>query len=241
MSVPALMAALATDTPALFAAVFKDRCSVQRVTRLDDGRGGWVETWAATTSAIPCAFVPYPAAKEIVIAGQVKGMADGDVWLPAIFESSALDVTEKDRLLIAASGLEPERALEIIFPAPHQGILTQAAVRLVNEPYVTNRQTDFLFDSVSPVSLGTIAAGKVLISITVHIQEEFDDAAATLSVGVEGDPDSLMGEAMIVPSQVEMFRVLIGDGFESDTELFLTITPGISTQGSGYVELEFDA
>jgi hypothetical protein len=41
---------------------------------------------------IPFGFVPYDTAKEIVIAGQLKGFADGDAYLPAIFDGGALDV-----------------------------------------------------------------------------------------------------------------------------------------------------
>lgn len=241
MSVAADIASLRTRYQSIATVVYDDRCSISRATQVNDGRGGWTETWSLIATEIPIGFVPYDTAKEIVIAGQSKGYADGDAYLPAMFDGEALDVNEADRLIIATNGVEPERALEIIFPAPHQGILIQAIVRLINGSYVTNRQTQFSFDSDSPVSLGTIAAGKVLRSISIHLQEAFDDAAASLSVGIDGDPDSLMDEATIIPAQVETFRVSIGTAFEVDTELLLTITPGISTGGSGYVELEFDA
>jgi hypothetical protein len=241
MSVAADIASLRTRYPSIATVVYGDRCSVSRVTQADDGKGGWSDTWSLISTEIPMAFVPYPAAKEVVIAGKPKGMADGDAWLPALHNDAALDVNEADRLIVAANESEPERALEIIFPAPHQGILIQAVVRLINGPYVTGRQVEFGFDSETPVSLGTIAADKVLRSITVQVREAFDDPAATLAVGVDGDPDSLMAESMIIPGQVEAFRALIGTTFEEDTELLLTITPGSSTTGSGYVELEFDA
>lgn len=233
---------LKTRYPTLAGAIYNDRFSVQRVSQVNDGRGGWSETWSIGGSGIPGAFVPYATGqKEIVVAGQPKGMADGDVWLPAVFNSAELDVTEKDRLIQAANGLEPERILEIVFPAPHQGILIQAAVRLISEPRVTNAQTEFSFDSPSPLSLGTITANKTLRSVSVHVQTAFDDVAATLAIGISGDADSLMDETAILPLLVESFTVRPGTSFGSDTELFLTITPGASTEGSGYVELEFDA
>lgn len=131
MSVAADIQSLRTRYPAIAGATYSDRCSVSRVTQTDDGKGGWSETWVSTTTGIPCGFVPYPAAKEIVIAGKPKGMADGDVWLPALHNGAALSVNEKDRLVIAANGAEPQRTVEIIFPASHQGIIIQAAVRLV--------------------------------------------------------------------------------------------------------------
>jgi hypothetical protein len=241
MGVVADIASLRTRYQSIAELVYSDRCSVSRVTQVDDGRGHWVDTWSLIATDIPVGFVPYDTAKEIVIAGQLKGFADGDAYLPAIFDGGALDVNEADRLIIAANGAEPERALEIIFPAPHQGVLIQAVVRQINGPYVTNRQIEFSFDTESPLSLGTITAGKVLRSITVQIQEAFDDPTATLAVGVDGDPDSLMDESTIIPSLIELFRVQIDAPFGSDTEVFLTITQGVSTQGSGYVELEFDA
>lgn len=134
MGVAADLQSLRTRYQSIATSTYDERCSVSRVTQTDDGRGGWDESpLVVIASDIPCALVPYKTGqREIVIAGKPKGMADGDVWLPALFNGSALDVNEADRIIIAANGSEAERTLEIIFPAPHQGIIIQAAVRLVN-------------------------------------------------------------------------------------------------------------
>lgn len=132
MSIAADIQNLATRYPAIAEQVYPHRCSVKRITQADDGRGGWTETTAIPYSDIPCTFVPYRTGqKEVVIAGQPKGMADGDIWLPAVFEDAQLEVRESDHLMIEALGTEPERTFHVVFPAPHQGILIQAAVRLL--------------------------------------------------------------------------------------------------------------
>jgi hypothetical protein len=132
MTVSSDIASLRTRYQSIASVVFGDRCSISRVAQTDDGRGGWTETWSTRTTGIPCTFVPYATGqKEIVIAGKPKGMADGDVWLPALFNNAALDVKEADRIVIAASGSEPARTLEIVFPAPHQGIQIKAVARYI--------------------------------------------------------------------------------------------------------------
>lgn len=241
MSVAADLTSLRARYQSIATSIYPHRCSIQRVSELDDGRGGWSESWSLVETGIACAYVPYPTGqRELVIAGQPKGMCDGDVWLPALFNSEELDVTEKDRIIIAALGSEPERILEIVFPSPHQGILIQAHVRQIAQPATTSLQTQFFYNDLSPLSLGVVTANKVIRSITVHIQEEFDDTSS-LSAGVTGDEDSLMDETYINTELVETFKVQPNVSFGSDTEIFLTITPGGSTQGSGYVEVEVDA
>jgi hypothetical protein len=127
------LGSLRTRYQAIATAVYGDRCSVVRTSESDDNRGGWSGTTSTVASGIPCTFVPRGTnQREVVVAGQLKGYADGDVWLPAQFNTALLDVKEGDRVVIGANGTEPARTLEIIFPAPHQGIVIQAAVRFVN-------------------------------------------------------------------------------------------------------------
>lgn len=131
MSIAADIQNLATRYPAIAEQVYPHRCSVKRITQVDDGKGGWTDTPSTPYSDIPCTFVPYNTAqRELIIAGQPKGLADGDIWLPAVFEDARLEIRDGDELVIAELGLEPERSFQVVYPAPHQGILIQAAVRL---------------------------------------------------------------------------------------------------------------
>jgi hypothetical protein len=133
MGVAADLQSLRTRYQAIAMAVYNDRCSIVRVTESDDNRGGWTDTTATPYTGIPCTFVPRKTnQREVVVSGQLEGYADGDVWLPARFAGALLNVKENDRIVMAANGTEPARTLEIIFPAPHQGILIQAAVRFVS-------------------------------------------------------------------------------------------------------------
>lgn len=132
MSVTEDIQRLRTTYPSLATLAYDHRCSVVRDTTVNDGRGGWTETPGTIVSGLPCTFVPRSTnQREVVVSGKVVGMADGDVWIQAQVDGSALDIKALDRIVIAALGTDPQRTCEVIFPAPHQGILYQVAVRLV--------------------------------------------------------------------------------------------------------------
>lgn len=132
MSIASNIQNLATRYQGIAERVYPHRCSVKRISEVDDGKGGWTETPSTPYTNIPCTFVPRSTnQREIVIAGQSKGMADGDIWLPAVFDDAYLDIRESDQLVIEALNNDPERTFHVIYPAPHQGIAVQAAVRLV--------------------------------------------------------------------------------------------------------------
>lgn len=133
MSVAEDIQRLRVSYPSLAARVYDHRCSIARDTQPDDGRGGWTTTPATIASGLPCTFVPRGTnQREVVVGGKLVGMADGDVWIQGQLNGSALTIKAQDRIVIAALGSDPQRTVEVIYPAPHQGILFQVAVRLVD-------------------------------------------------------------------------------------------------------------
>ena len=127
-----LIEQLASGYPQLAAMVYPHRCSIVRDVETNDGRGGWTTAENAQADDLPCTFVPRGTSqREVVVAGKSLGMADGDIWLQALLNGTALDIKAQDRITIEALGADPERTYEVIYPAPHQGILFQVAVRLI--------------------------------------------------------------------------------------------------------------
>lgn len=131
MSIAEDIQRLRVSYPALAARTYDHRCSIVRDTEASDGRGGWTTSPSTIASGLPCTFVPRGTnQREVVVAGKPLGFADGDIWLQGQLSGSALDVKPQDRIVIAVLGSDPQRTYEVIYPAPHQGILFQVAVRL---------------------------------------------------------------------------------------------------------------
>lgn len=106
-----------------------DTCSIQRLTQSDDNAGGWSETNASPVTGIPCRFSDSAGMEELV-AGAQQGFLNGVIYLPATLNGSAIGLTVKDRVVVAARGLEPARTFEVIGFGPGEGVLISAMVKI---------------------------------------------------------------------------------------------------------------
>lgn len=104
--------------------------------------------------------------------------------------------------------------------------------------WVTTRVLDipFQYNVVSPFPLITVPAGILVKSITTYIEEPFDDLSATVSIGVVVDPEQLQDN--ITPDEGVAFQCTPIIQYGVDTEVFLYVNPGVSTQGSGLISIE---
>ena len=93
----------------------------------------------------------------------------------------------------------------------------------------------FQFDTVSPLTLFNLIASDTIDKVEVCITEAFDDSAATLEVGTVGNPSLIFSSSQINPQKVgdyvcdQNFLITVAE------VLRLTINPGTSTQGKGFV------
>jgi hypothetical protein len=93
----------------------------------------------------------------------------------------------------------------------------------------------FSFSDISPLDFGEMSVGDVIYGAQVLIETAFDDAAASLSLGLVSAPGSILPSNTIDPPVVgtygcdEVFSCGSGDAVR------LQILPGTSTQGSGRV------
>jgi hypothetical protein len=97
------------------------------------------------------------------------------------------------------------------------------------------KRVNFNFATPSPVNLGPIAPGTVVNLAQIAIQIGFDDPTATVTFGIVSDPNLFLGPADTRPQQVTQYVSLEALGPTAPDHLILTISPGASTQGSGFL------
>jgi len=95
----------------------------------------------------------------------------------------------------------------------------------------------FAFNDGSPKTIATMSAGQAVIDSEVVITDIFDDVAATLALGTSGTPSALLGTGDIDPTSLDTNGSDTNITFSGADTIVLTITPGASTKGSGYVVL----
>jgi hypothetical protein len=130
MTQAAIHNAFAARVAALYPSRVPATCSISRLTETDDGGGGWSQSFSTVLAGIPCRFRA-TAGDEIQIGGAAQAYADGVLYLPGRFNGIALDVRAKDRIVIGAWGIEPERTLEVVSFGPYEGVQIAAVVIFV--------------------------------------------------------------------------------------------------------------
>lgn len=100
-------------------------------------------------------------------------------------------------------------------------------------------ETVWNFGDATPKNLYLLEAGKVVYSVSLVILVALDDPLATLSVGDLSDPVSLLDVTDNIPTETGTFTTTPSAKYVSTTQLTLSISPGVSTQGSGIVIIEY--
>jgi len=99
--------------------------------------------------------------------------------------------------------------------------------------------SSFNSGDASPWVIATLPAGSIVTGCSMILDEAFDDPSATISVGTAGDHNQLLATADINPMLAGTYSSDIGYKYNTDTEIMLYITPGISTTGSGVIVLDY--
>lgn len=96
-------------------------------------------------------------------------------------------------------------------------------------------EVPFSYLSASPLKLSDILAGQSVANCEVVIEDEFNDPASSLKVGTYADDDLVLPEDHIDPLEQGSYGTEENFLFTVEDDLILTISPGTSTAGSGYV------
>lgn len=96
----------------------------------------------------------------------------------------------------------------------------------------------FAWGDATPKLLLLGTAGKLVYNVQLHIDVAFNGVNATLEVGDLIDPDRLMRADQNAPSEAGSYSVSPNYRYVSDTNIYLTITPGVgASTGSGLLTL----
>ena len=93
----------------------------------------------------------------------------------------------------------------------------------------------FAFNTASPVTIAALATGDVVMITNLTITTTFDDAAATLQIGVAGDTGAVIDTTDNVPGTAANYQSITPYTAVSNTNLILSINPGTATQGAGTI------
>lgn len=99
----------------------------------------------------------------------------------------------------------------------------------------------FAFGDASPAPVLTInpASAAEIVLVQLEIEEPFDGAGATLTVGTAADPDLLMAADQVDPSTTAVFEASPRVALAGGAEVQLTITPGVgASQGRGKLVIQ---
>lgn len=95
----------------------------------------------------------------------------------------------------------------------------------------------FNFGDATPKPIVTIPANRVVLSATITILTAFDDLSSTLELGAPSDLQSISDNLATEPG---LYTVQPGIIYGVSTPVSLTISPGVSTQGTGLVTITIE-
>lgn len=99
---------------------------------------------------------------------------------------------------------------------------------------------NFIFSDASPKKVFTVPAGYSIITCQIIIITAFDDVATTLKVGTLALNNKYMNDTANVPTESGEYETNPYQAVLVDTDIYLTLSPGASIQGSGVVQMELD-
>lgn len=96
----------------------------------------------------------------------------------------------------------------------------------------------FAFNTASPLTIRSMVAGETIVNAEIQIDTVFDDPAATLQLGTIAQPGLIIPTGNNIPTSTGVYRTDLNYPFTAAANVILTITPGVSTQGSGLVVMQ---
>lgn len=93
------------------------------------------------------------------------------------------------------------------------------------------------FDSniTGTVKIASLAKGKTVLSAAVVVSTAFNDNGSTISLGINGDSGAIFTTSQVSPNFEATYRSEHPIIMQKAQDILLTIDPGSSTTGSGYV------
>lgn len=102
------------------------------------------------------------------------------------------------------------------------------------------RKVAFNHDDTFPLNIeGVIPSGAYIKEVSVKMTEIFDSALDDIEVGTSVDADLLMGTEEVNINDLGIYSKTTFEVLGADTQFIITKTGSNSTQGAGYVLIEY--
>lgn len=100
----------------------------------------------------------------------------------------------------------------------------------------------FAWNNVSPRVVYTMPMDGFIISVMVSIETTFNGIGAALSVGTNTNPQLLVAQTEVDPSQIADFEIGSSEFLNDGTQIILTTNPGANaSSGSGFLIIKYIA
>lgn len=104
--------------------ILTDSCAILRYARVDDGQGGFTETWV-TSNTVPCLVSGQPALRQFQMAQQDVAKGIQSLLLPR-----NTDIRIRDRVQV--NGLQVSQVIDVAGPTTLE-VLRRATIQLLVE------------------------------------------------------------------------------------------------------------
>ena len=104
---------------------------------------------------------------------------------------------------------------------------------------VKNYRANIDFESSSPVTIGNIPLGSIVIMVIVKVFTAFDGSTPALNVGVSGDTDKYADSTKIPIETVGTHVVHLYERETADIDAIATISLSGATAGTAEILLEY--
>lgn len=104
-------------------------------------------------------------------------------------------------------------------------------------------EVDYNVGDATTIFLGNVSVDRKIESVSADINQAFDDATATITVGTIADPDLLFNGDFVRPDVADTYMVnpeyFVEDAGGQDAQYYLTVNPQAATTGNVTVKITY--
>lgn len=193
--------------------------------------------WQKQTPAIT-GDATKPAFSNVITLNNVNDtpgtFGDGST-IPVITVNEKGLVTNIELIPVAAQPLDlPGKIGDFIFKADAAG--NAGAEEIYNvDTFTVSYTFNFAYADATPSLLFEMPIDRRILKASIRLEEEFTGSGYALSIGTLLNPELILPSSAVGPGYTGTFETDSNVSFLVNTEIYLFITPGTSTQGSGFV------
>lgn len=170
------------------------------------------------------------------VNGTVGTFGDG-TNIPVITVNAKGLVTNVELVPVTAPSLNlPGKIGEFIFKADAAGNAGTDPLYSI-ETFTVSYTFNFSYNDATPAYLFNMPIDHRILKASIRLEEEFTGTGYSLSIGTLLNPELILPSSAVGPGYTGTFEIDSNESFLVETEIYLFINPGTSTQGSGFVSI----